>query len=170
MTLRLLGALLVVLGGGGIGLLKVLQYTREERALRQLSDVLSYMGSELEYRMTPLTELCRLTAMETNGCIRNFLERLRTELDNQVLPNAEICVHAALVKQTDIPEKVRTCLLQWGMTLGKFDAEGQMNGIIQTKRMVTQELEELRRDRQCRLRSYQTLGFCAGAALAVLFF
>ena len=56
-----------------------------------------------------------------------------------------------------------------GSSLGRFDLEGQLQGLESVRIYCREQLDELSKDRDVRLRSYQTLGLCAGAALAILF-
>ena len=45
---------------------------------------------------------------------------------------------------------------------------GQLKGIAATRSACRREVDALLENRDLRLRSYKTLGLCAGAALAVL--
>ena len=56
-----------------------------------------------------------------------------------------------------------------GTSLGRFDLTGQLNGLEQVRSHCRRELEALAGNRDQRVRGYQTLGICAGAALAILF-
>ena len=53
--------------------------------------------------------------------------------------------------------------------IGRFDLEGQLQGLESVRVYCRDQLDNLAKDRDVRLRSYQTLGLCAGAALAILF-
>ena len=46
---------------------------------------------------------------------------------------------------------------------------GQLLGLEEQRRRCNAELEKLNAGKEDRLRSYQTLGLCAGAALVILF-
>jgi len=52
--------------------------------------------------------------------------------------------------------------------LGRFDLPGQLEGIQAVRKRCEESLESIRKNRNERLRSYQTLGVCAGAALAII--
>ena len=56
-----------------------------------------------------------------------------------------------------------------GAYLGRFDLPGQKQGLEEVREACRMELEALGKNRETRLRSYGTLGLCAGAALAILF-
>ena len=67
MSYRWFGAALVIAGCGGFGFSIASGYKREEGILRQLLRVLNYMEWELQYRLTPLPELCRQAGKESFG-------------------------------------------------------------------------------------------------------
>ena len=55
-----------------------------------------------------------------------------------------------------------------GISLGRFDLPGQLQGIHTARGECQSALDRLCSNRDNRLRSYETLGLCAGAALAIL--
>ena len=144
-------------------------HRREEKSLRQLIRALDFMGCELQYRLTPLPELCRCAAAESVGAVSHLLANLATELEAQVAPDAASCMNAALSKTKGLPQRTRKNLMLLGSSLGQFDLQGQLTGLEAARKQCRRELDELSRDRDVRLRSYQTLGLCAGSALAILF-
>lgn len=168
MNYKWIGAILVMLGCGGFGFSLAAAHRREENTLRQLIFALDYMECELQYRLTPLPDLCRQAAGEQRGSIRDVLLNLSRELDAQVSPDVERCMLAALSCVDDIPKHTREAFTALGKTLGKFDLNGQLKGLEQVRSGCRTQLESLRTNREPRLRSYQTLGLCAGAALAIL--
>lgn len=168
MMLKIIGAFCIVAACGSVGYYLVLNHKKEEAALQQLIAVLDFMGCELQYRMTPLPELCRLAAAENRGIISNVMLQLANELDSQISPDASACMTATLAGFR-LPDRTNKLLLQLGGSLGRFDLNGQLRGLENIRQLCRKELEEMSRDRGPRLRSYQTLALCAGAALAILF-
>ena len=75
---------------------------------------------------------------------------------------------AALSQVQGLPKSIYSAFILLGNTLGKFDLEGQISGIDAVRSFCEQELNSLSANKQNRIRSYETLGICAGAALAVL--
>ena len=63
----------------------------------------------------------------------------------------------------------KQCLLNLGNSLGLFELEGQIKGVESVRNDCAQQLKQLSHNDQLRLRSYQTLALCAGAALAIIF-
>ena len=169
MSIKIIGAMLIVAACGCVGFFMAAAHRREENALRQLIGALDYMGCELQYHLTPLPELCRYAAAEGGGSVSQVLICLASELENQIAPDAASCMSAAISKTPKLPQRVRKNLSRLGTSLGRFDLPGQLKGLDAARQQCRQDLEELSKDRDLRLRNYQTLGLCAGSALAILF-
>ena len=168
MNLKLLGAVLIIVSCGGAGYGLALNHRRTESAFRQLISALDYMECELQYHMTPLPELCRQTAGNVSGIIGKVFAKLAEELDRQISPEVRSCMEVTVASVRELPESVGKLLKELGKTLGRFDLPGQLRGIEGVRRSSRKALDQLERNRDVRLRSYQTLGLCAGAALAIL--
>lgn len=168
MNYKWIGGLLIILGCGGFGFTLAANHRWEETCIRQLLAALDYMGCELQYRMTPLPDLCRSAAAQCKGLIGQVLRGISEELDRQISPDAESCMHAAMARLDPIPETTRKNLKLLGATLGRFDLTGQLSGLESVRESCRCDLARLIDNRDARLRSYQTLGLCAGAALAIL--
>lgn len=169
MTIKLLGAFLIILGCGYFGFSITAACKREETALRQLIGALDFMQCELQYRMTPLPDLCGQAGIENRNLIGKFLLVLSEELESQISPDVSSCVHAALTCVPELPKHVVKAFEIMGVSLGRFDAEGQIRGLEAVRTYCRSELDAMAVNRDARLRSYQTLGLCMGAALAILF-
>lgn len=167
--MKWIGAVMIILGCGGFGFTIAANHRTAENTLRQLTAALDYMECELRYRMTPLPQLCREAASERTGPVRSVFSRLAEELDAQVTPEVSSCMNAALSAAGAVPGHARSVFLGLGQTLGRFDLDGQLKGLEQARQQCRRELDGLSQNRDVRLRSYQTLGLCAGAALAILF-
>ena len=165
---RMIGACCIFAGCGGFGFSMAAASRREEAEMRRLLAALEFMSCELSYRMTPLGVLCRSAAGSSGGMVRRFLTELALELDKQTAPDVQVCVYRILQRLE--PSKVlRRQLQQMGSTLGRFDLPGQLRGIEGAIRSTEEALRAIRDGAADRRRSYQTLGLCAGAALAILF-
>lgn len=169
MTGKLIGAFLIIIGCGGFGCALSAACKREESLLRQLIAALDFMQCELQFRMTPLPDLCRKVGKEHRGEIGVFFRSLAEELDNQISPDVYSCINAVLGRSDKLPGRVITVIELLGNTLGRFDAEGQLQALEHARAFCRTEVEEMSVNRDVRLRSYQALGLCAGAALAILF-
>ena len=168
MAYKWMGAALVVLACGGWGLSLSATQKREEASLRQLMGILDFMESELQFRLTPLPELCRVGAEKCRGSLHDMMLTLAKNLDEQVSPDVEVCMTLALKATMGLPRFVTSQLLSLGQTLGRFDLTGQLTSLERCRTSCLEQLEILEYHQTQRLRSYQTLGFCAGAALAII--
>ena len=166
--MKWIGAALVILGCGGFGFLLALNHKATENAFRQLTSALDFMECELRYHMTSLPELCKNAGRERTGIVRTVLLHLASELDAQVTPEVRTCMTAALQRSGEIPAPIRNIFEELGQSLGRFDLNGQLKGLNSARQRCRRELEALNTNRDVRLRSYQTLGLCTGAALAIL--
>lgn len=168
MHYKWIGALLIFLSCSGCGFFLASGRRREEKLLYQLMAILRFMEAELQYRLTPLPDLCRMAAGETKGTLQTVFINLYRELSWQKLPDAGSCMYAAIQRSGDIPAGVRRLLVQLGHSLGRFDLQGQLLGIQAVRSRCQESLERIRKNGDERVRSYQTLGICAGAALAIV--
>ena len=143
-------------------------HRKEVKYLRQLIAVLDYMECELQYRLTPLPSLCRQAASESSGVICQLFSNFTEELEDYTSPSPDECMKAAIRRCAEIPRVTRECLLLLGRSLGRFDLDGQLRGLEAVRQTCRQKLDGLEANKEVRLRSYQTLGLCAGAAMAIL--
>lgn len=169
MSVKISGALLIVVCCGGIGILLANTHRQEVRLLRLLLHLLELMRSEISYRLTPVPVLCRVCAESLSDPLQGILITVAEKLDSQ-----SCCDVAGAFRQTleqeDLPPVTAGMLLSLGQTLGRFDLQGQLNGLCACTQECTYKLKELEYNQRQRLRSYRTLGFCAGAALVILLF
>lgn len=168
MTVKILGIILIVIGCSGVGFGMAANYRMEEKSLRQLVGILDYMECELQFRLTTLPDLCRNTVREFNGIPGKILYELSTEMESQISPDVSCCMQSVLNRNKRIPPITFGVLEQLGTSIGRFDLEGQIKGLESVRNECKRNIEELSKNKDVRLRSYQTLGICAGAALAIL--
>ena len=168
MIWKWVGAMLVIGGCGAVGFSVASHHRKTETGLRQLVEALSYMESELSFRLTPLPDLCRMVGSVQNNQIEQGFLMLSKALERQISPDVGACVSDMLCQQ-EYPKAVEEGYRLLGRSLGKFSLDGQVKALEQVQAYCIKELESMSQNRDERLRSYQTLGLCAGAALAILF-
>ena len=78
MIFKIVGALCVITGCGAVGFRIAAMYKYEEKCMRQLLDIVSYMEWELSYKMTPLPELCRQAVGQKSGAVCRYFLALAT--------------------------------------------------------------------------------------------
>ncbi len=166
--IRFVGAGLILSGCGSFGFAMATANRREERHLSQLQGILEAMSCELSYRQTNLIDLCRNAVKHQEGPVTEFFLELARGLEEQLAPDVPGTFAHALEERPLFPS-IRRVLTQLGVSLGRFDLPGQLRGLEGAVRAAELELKTIREGAQQRRRSYQTLGLCAGAALAILF-
>ena len=169
MQLKWIGAVCVIVSCGGFGFLIASQQIRRMRLLQNLIAVLDCMECELRYRCTPLPQLCRVSVHRNHGILWEIFCELAEELESQISPDPERCMASVLDRQEHTDAVVRRILMGFGANLGRFNMEGQLRGLEETRTACQNQLAVLMENKERRLRSYQTLGLCAGAAIAILF-
>ena len=168
MNVKLIGAVFIIFGCSVFGFSLCYGWKREEESLRQLISKLDFMQCELQYRLTPLPDLCRQVSDESKDKLSIFFVNLADELESKLLPDVSDCVKSAMGKVPELPKRTARALELLGSSLGRFDIEGQIRGLEGVRTYCRGELESMAANREGKLRCYQTLGVCGGAALAIL--
>lgn len=169
MIIRMLGAVCVISGCGGFGILIARNVRKEISTLRQFARALEFMEYELNYRMTPLPQLCRRVASVSVGCVQRIFQCIADELEHRNQHDVASCISIAMKKCPDTPKLTADQFLELGLSLGEFDLEGQIKSIQAVRTANDRLLNELYTEHKDKLRSYKTLGLCAGLALVILF-
>ncbi len=168
MSYKWIGAVMIVGGCAGTGFSIAAGYQREVQYLRSLIKTISFMKHSLQYELTPLPDLCRKAGNETFGSLREVFLNLARELQWQSAPDVSGCAEEAIRKSHELPLSTRSHVRQLGRSLGRFDLPGQLQELDAMQESCKQQLSELTRNLDVRMRSFRTLGLCAGAALAIL--
>ena len=166
--MKWIGAIMIIFACAAVGFTISANHRREESVLRKLQNALSFMECELQYRRTALPDLCLITAEECGGNLRELFENLSLELQAQISPDVHRCMEAALWKSKPLPQSAAEVLLHLGGGLGRFDIDGQQKALESAQAICDRALKKLSEKKEVHLRSYQTLGLCAGAALVII--
>ena len=166
--IKWIGALLIIAGCSGIGFSMAMNCRREQKALEDLSRALSHIASELEFRQMPLPDIFLKIGQEGTGCVYSLFTVLGQALNRQVAPNAGCCLDVVLRNCQQIPATTACILKELGMGLGQYDIGGQLRNILSVKDRCDREINLLTNQKEERIRRYQTLGICTGAAIVIL--
>lgn len=167
MDYKWIGAVLIIAGCGGFGFSLAAGHRHQERSLHRLLRILDFMTSELHFHATPLPQLCANAAKLYSKAEALVFSRLGEALEARESADAPSCMEEVL-KEIQLPDQTRDILRQLGTTLGRFDLEGQLKGLEEGREFCRLHLNSLGENRDTRLRNYQTLSLCTGAALAIL--
>ena len=166
--IRLLGAIFIAAGCGSIGFITASRLLHEISATRNLISALEYWQSALTYHHTTLPELCRLTSSRDASVVGEFFRILGYQFEEQGMSDASQCIASALTLCTGIPTSSIKLLQELGKGLGEFDINGQLQRLTSVLEEAKRTLTSLSNNLDVRLRSYRTLGICAGIAIAIL--
>ena len=165
---RYLGAIMVIFGCGSIGFLIAKRLLYEISSVRSLISTLEYWENALTYHHTTIPELCRIAHTIDSSEIGEFFKILGEQLDAHGSGNASHCIESTLLQCRDIPASTQKLIKQLARGLGEFDLNGQLlifRSVLHEANII---LEALSSNLNVRLRSYRTLGICAGVAISVL--
>lgn len=166
--MEIAGAALLLAGAAGFAMTLASAHRREMRMLRCLLHGLQEMVWELKFRMTALPELCRIGADAAGGPVREILGELSDRLSRNEVVDIAGSLNQILTCH-ELPGRVRRNIRQLGSSLGRFDLEGQLQGLELVKRQCREDLRQLESGGPQRIRNYQTIALCTAAALAILF-
>ena len=168
MPLKWIGCILIVAACGGFGFALSVQYRREISMLQQLETAVRHMRCELNCRVDSLSLICARVASQVSGPIRDILQAMSNELDKQICPDAANCMDTVLASAIGLPESVKLCLRQLGASMGRYDLAGQLGELEAVQERCNILIAEMSAQKDKRTHAYQTLGLCAGAAVAIL--
>ena len=166
--LKMAGILFVVLGASGAGVSMAAGVRRTTSVMRQLLAALEQMKNEIAYRKTALPELMRILSLESHGVVAEFFTNVANDLCSHRETTAGAIIRKHLPPAPIFPANVRQILLQLGNSLGKYDVDSQLQGIELAISRLRNLLDAWQAEQQSRVRSYCTLGVCAGAAIAII--
>ena len=135
--------------------------------LRKLIAAIQEMEWELKYRMTELPELCCIAGNAAAGSIREVFLEMSEKLERREVTDLS-AAFLSVLNQKEMPRRVRKNMRQMAQHLGRFDLDGQLQGLEAVRQQCRKDLQEMESDSIQRLRSYQTLALCAGIGLAII--
>ena len=169
MSIKVFGAIFVLVASGLMGFKLSRAYTLQVHQLEQLIQSFEYIKCEMQYRMTSLTMQFQQCSTFTDGAISSFFAEMVIELESQINPNAGYCLNAVLGRMKSLSPAAAAVLRNFGQTLGCFDLRGQLICLEDTITYSQDTLKRLKDNYTNKTRNYQTLGLSAGAALIILF-
>ena len=143
---------------------------RRQRQLTALIGALDYCKNEILYRFTPLPELFSGLAKGEEPAVAAFFEACAAKMEASCSASPQAVIREAMQQTPGLEwsAQTRETLQDLAFSLGRFDVEGQGRAIDLAQTRLQRELEEIRAGSRSRCRSYETLGICAGLALAVI--
>lgn len=168
--IKLLGTAMIVLGSGSAGFGFARAVRVQLRQLNALLAALETMKSEIEYRLTPLPELCAVLAQGDEPATAGFFRACAAQMEADRCLPPQLAIQRAMERAQEMKWSARTreTVRNLAFSLGKFDLGGQLRAIELAQERLRAELAEVQAGSRARCRSYETIGICAGLALAVI--
>lgn len=168
--IRIIGAALVVLSSGAVGFCFARAVRLQCAQLEGLLWALDTMQSEMSARLTPLAQIfTMLSACRQKDTAAFFAEAGRA-LSTQPYCTVPVSFRRGFqqAKRFRPGDESVQALYGLSVNLGRFELESQLAAIERAKASVTAALLSLQGQKRARCRSYETIGICAGLALAVV--
>ena len=166
--IRIMGVLLLLLGGGLSGWIAGDRNRRRLRALGELSAGLALLERELELGGLPMESVMDRLSEQAAGAAGELFRSCGQELKKQDRPefsvlwkrNCQFCMEAG-------PEAVQA-LTELGEILGRWEAGEQITAAERCRCRLEELRAEARQNGRTQNHLYQMLGLSSGAFLAIL--
>ena len=170
MVIKVLGAILIICGTGGWGVLGVLRLRRRCRILSELTGMIGAVRSEITTRLTPVPELISRLAGESPEPVSLFLKHVEERLvDIGVLTLYSIWEEALInTPELSLLQDELDALKEVPRALGRYDLEEQRLSLSRTERQFEQFLQRAEniRERDSKIKGF--IGLAAGVFIVLI--
>lgn len=168
--LKLLGALLLMLGASGLGFGAAAQLRARATVLHGLVASLEQMERELTFRLTPMPELLERLSGEKQAPWELFFARCKCGLLHLGERSLGDIWRSALEEGTDLllGNEERQIMLELGEVVGRYDGEGQQAALERAVSGLEHCWKRAQTEWDRMGRVYSSLGLGAGAMLVIL--
>ncbi len=167
--IRLVGAILIVVGSASAGFCMAGNVRRMQRIYRDALRATAYMKSEIECYLTPLhdiyTQLSHVMPKPLSTLFSALHQQARRSLG--LLP----AVHYSRARQmlkNPLPHELGQIFAEMFDMLGRQDAVAQIRAITLAEERLNEVLINISSEKKERCRAYETIGVCAGIALVII--
>lgn len=164
--MKLIGIVFIVCSMAYMGIHLSNGFRVRRKLLQQFMKCLPIIRNEIAFCGTPIPKIFRLLADHMDGELQDIFRQVSVCMDA-----AKTMTPAEAMEQTVMTRKY-TCLvprmLELADKLGNYDVEAQIVGIDQVKSQTEVQMAELDQEQAQKGKVYESLGICAGLALAIL--
>ncbi len=168
--IRFVGAVLLALGGLGIGLAAVSRLAGRVQDLRGLECAVEVLERELGWRLAPLPEALEEAAGETSGRVARFLRlcgREASALEGRSF--RQVWVESLNAARMCLEREDAAILEELGSVLGRYDGGSQRQALERAQDRLARQREQAEERRERLGRLYGILGLSGGLLLVILF-
>ncbi len=173
MLLKLIGALLLISGGGVLGIYYGLQGRLRQRELEQLKNALMLMYSETEFGHSPLWQMCQRAVDLCDSQIGDIFKTFYIELKEKTTENTEELWRSCLennIKNTHLTKEDIIVISALGNSLGAGDINRQLTSITNVVNYIDTKNAQLDEKNKADLRLYKNTGILLGGLAVILLF
>ena len=166
-----IGAVMVILAGGGWGMLQAAKIEECYRQMRYLRKLIFRIRSEIRYSRQVLPEAFLHVGSGAQERYKMWLlslcERLTKRQGTSLAGIWEEETRKYLA-ETGIPQDMMESLIRLGRELGTIDIEMQVKTLDLYLEQMEQKMEDMRTEQKERIRLYQCVGVTGGIFLAII--
>ena len=168
--IRLLGAGLVTLAASMAGFGCASAVRTQCAQLAALIAAMDYMKSEMSARLTPLPVLFSTLGASRQKDAARFFEAAGRALATPPGCTIPVSFRRGFQSAPGLRpgQDAVQALYTLSMGLGQFELEAQLRAVETCRERLAAALLSLQAQKRARCRSYETIGICAGLALAVI--
>ncbi|MDD2496663.1 MAG: stage III sporulation protein SpoIIIAB [Desulfitobacteriaceae bacterium] len=169
--LKLLGAFLIIIPCGLIGLRLGRNLSRRAEELRQLQFALQSLETEIVFAATPLPDAMKSVAGQINGEISEVFNQTATELVNGQGQTAAEAWHNSLKEKESslvLNKSDMAILEQFGQGLGISDREDQKKRLTMARMQLVGREKQAESERRQFQKLWQSLGWMMGFLITLL--
>lgn len=169
--MKLAGVLIIVISAGSVGFRIAASLRRRCSLLRQLLRALQVLKNEISFCQTPLPQAFALMAVSVQDAPERVFSSVARQMDQRRWLTPQTAMEQALAAELELNRDEAVCglLKKLAAGLGKYDRDSQLQTLESVGRELSELLQAAQQESSVRSRTYETLGICAGLAVAILF-
>ena len=164
--MKLIGILFIVFSVGSVGFGIASSLKKHCVLLRKLLSALQILKSEIAFSATPLPQAFALVAASSDGMTARVFSAAAKDMDRRRWLTPQAALDKAM--EQECPDRELRDALSLGAGLGKYDRDEQVQTMERTRLRMEELLRHAEQERSIRSKTYETLGICAGLALAII--
>lgn len=169
--LKVIGAILVILGSAGFGVVCRQELEQTLHHTTCLKDILELIKSEVEYTKASLPEACRMAGMKTEEPYRSVLvqisEKMRTNTGIS-FPKVWEQEIGACLSNLPLDKKDKQLFLRFAKSTGFADRQMQLRALEQYSALLTQSIEVQRDNLMKKGKVVMSMGLIGGIFLTIV--